>query len=204
MAPDVVLPVLHSIDVRGRAGNDLIDGGGGYQDLADGGDGDDVLRLLDGGAEGLRGIDGPIPGFKFDDMARCDSWDRYPAPGDDTAFVDMTDAGQAGQLSAADIPCEHVFMAAAPQLVPVQNGTVTLPVGCGAGPVTRACRGDAIVRLPKRGRSSATPKLGRRVAQHRFRTKLGRRAKARAKLSRAGRRAAHRHRLRAWVVYRYR
>jgi hypothetical protein len=199
---DVLLGSPGPNSLEGMGGDDLVDGGGGYQDIGDGGDGNDVIRLLDGGAESLRGIDGPIPGFKFDDIARCDSWERFPEPGDDTAFVDPTDAGQAGQLSQADKPCEHVYLAAAPQRLPVQHGIVTLPVACGAGPAATSCQGDAVVRLPKHG-SARTPKLGRRVARRHFRSRLGRRSKARVRLNRAGRRTTRHGRLRAWVVYRY-
>jgi hemolysin type calcium-binding protein len=185
--------------LEGGEGNDLIDGRGGYQDLADGGDGNDVLKLLDGGIEALRGIDGPIPGFKFDDLARCDSWALGAPNGDDTAYVDPTDAGQAGQLSLADPPCEHVVMAAAPQSLPVRDGRVTLPVACGAGPTLASCKGKATVRLPKRAR-----RFGPMIAARDFRTHFGHRSKARAKLNRKGRRAVTRHRrIRAWVVYNY-
>ncbi len=198
-ADDVLIGDSGPTALYGGAGNALIAGRGGHQDAADGGDGNDVLKLLDGGVEALRGIDGPIPGFKFDDMARCDSWTPGALNGDDTAYVDPTDAGQAGQLSLADPPCEHVVMAAAPQSLPVRDGTVTLPVACGAGPTLASCKGKATVRLPKHAH-----RFGSVIAGRHFRTHFGHRSKARAKLNGKGRRAVTRHRrIRAWVVYNY-
>jgi Ca2+-binding RTX toxin-like protein len=145
----------------GGPGNDVIDGGGGYQDGGEGGDGADLLLFHDGGIEGLNGIDGPIPGFKFDDVIRCDAWSN-PDNGVDTVTADFTDAGQAGQLSAGDKPCENVIMTSAPQSVPVVGGQISVPVGCSAGPISLSCNGNAVVSLPGAASQASTgrPRAG--------------------------------------------
>jgi serralysin len=191
----------------GGAGDDVIDGRGGYQDSAIGGDGNDTLLFRDGGLEALRGVEGALPGFAFDDLVQCDSYARFPAPGDDTAFVDPTDTGQAGGLASAETPCEHVVMSGAPQALPVQrDGTITVPIGCGAGLPSSSCAGDATVRLPRaRGAARKVPQPnGRRLAVRHFKMHRGRVKKVKVRLNKAGRRAARGHRrLRSWVTYRY-
>jgi Ca2+-binding RTX toxin-like protein len=192
----------------GGDGDDLIDGGGGYGDSAIGGNGDDTILLSDGGEEAEHGIPGGVPGFAFDDLVRCDSYVQGAPNGDDTAFVDPTDVGQAGQVSPAEIPCEHVVMSNRPQALPVnEDGAIDVPLACGAGPQQALCTGVATVRLPKaRGsaRRAAPHPSGRLVAQRKFHMHLGRRRHARVRLNKAGRRAARGHkRLRVWVTYRY-
>ena len=187
--------------LRGGSGDDTIDGGGGYQDDAQGDNGDDTILMLDGGLEAQRGVQGALPGFEFDDLVRCDSWAEDAPNGDDTAFVDKTDVGQAGQVNPLDVPCEHVVMTEQPLPLPVQDGTVRVPLGCGAGLPAKLCSGDAIVTLPKRGRRLD----GKRVAARSFRMRHGRTRRVRVRLNRTGRHAARGHRhLRAWVSYRYR
>jgi Ca2+-binding RTX toxin-like protein len=191
----------------GGAGNDVIDGGGGYQDSAAGDNGDDTILLRDGGIEALRGVQGALPGFAFDDLVGCDSPTKGAPPGVDTAFVDPTDTGQAGGLSSAEVPCEHVVMTAAPQPLALNHdGTITVPVGCGAGLPSATCAGDATVLLP--GVKSAAGRVpharGRAVAARHFKMHRGRLKKVKVRLDKAGRRAARgHHRLRAWVTYRY-
>jgi hypothetical protein len=196
-----------SNDLIGNAGDDVLDGRGGYHDSGEAGDGSDLLLFHDGGIEGSTGTGGALPtDFKFDDLLRCDSYEA-PDLGVDTAFADITDAGQVGQVSPGDRPCEQVVMTSAPELVPVQDGRLNVPVGCSAGPATRSCHGDAVVQLPKGARSARTGSLptGAVIARQRFRTRLGRKSSVRASLNKAGRRAAgHHKRLRAWVTYKYR
>lgn len=191
----------------GGAGDDVIDGRGGYQDAAIGDAGDDTILQRDGGVEALRGVEGAIPGFAFDDLVSCDSDVRGAPQGLDTAFVDPTDTGQAGGLASSTSRCEHVVMSESPQPLPVQNdGTITVPIGCGAGLPSKICSGDATVRLPRAaGAARRVPRpSGRWVAARHFKMHRGRVKKVKVRLNKAGRRVARGHRrLRAWVTYRY-
>jgi Ca2+-binding RTX toxin-like protein len=185
--------------LRGGGGGDLLDGHGGYQDTVFGGSGDDTILLADGGLEAERGVQGAVPGFAFDDGVYCNG-------GEDTAFVDPTDAGEAGEVFPLTDPCEHVVRTDHPQMLPVYDGLITLPIGCGPGPAQMICDGVATVMLPRTSRAAAVPHAaGRAVARHRFHRRFGRSHRVRVRMNRAGRRAARGHRsLRAWVTYSYR
>jgi hypothetical protein len=190
----------------GGGGNDFIDGRGGYQDSVIGDNGNDTILLSDGGEEAMHGVQGAVPGYAFDDLVTCDS-SVYGAPnGDDTAFVDPTDVGQAGQVGGM-APCEHVVMSYRPQPLPVTpGGTITVPLACGAGPSQKICEGVATVRFPSVGGAArkAPRPAGRRIAQRRFRMHLGKTRRVKVRLNKAGRRAARGHRrLRVWVTYGY-
>jgi hypothetical protein len=98
-------------------------------------------------------------------------------------------------------------MSESPQPLPVQNdGTITVPIGCGAGLPSKICSGDATVRLPRAaGAARRVPRpAGRWVAARHFKMHRGRVKKVKVRLNKAGRRVARGHRrLRAWVTYRY-
>lgn len=203
---DVLRGDSRSNSLDGLGGNDLVDGRGGYHDSANGGDGSDLLLFHDGGVEGLTGTESPLQsGFKFDDLLRCDSY--TPDSGVDTAMADATDAGQAGQVSPGDKPCEQVVMTQGPQSVPVQSGRLSVPIGCGAGPATKSCHGDIVVQLPNRVRdpSNGIPLRGAVIARRRFRAPVGRMSRVPTQLNKAGKRVTRSHRrVRAWVTYKYR
>jgi Ca2+-binding RTX toxin-like protein len=187
--------------LRGGAGADLLDGHGGFDDVVIAGSGDDTILLADGGEEATHGVQGALPGLFHDDGVYCDG-------GFDTAFVDPTDLGEAGGVLPDADPCEQVVRSDHPTMLPVSNGVVTLPLGCGPGPAQLLCGGIATVRLP-RARGSRAPRVprtnGKAVARHRFRQRFGRTKRVKVRMNRAGRRAARHHRrVRAWVTYAYR
>lgn len=198
---DVLIGNAGPNTLRGGAGADLLDGHGGYGDEVFAGSGDDSVLLADGGEEAAHGMQGALPGLELDDAVYCNE-------GDDTAFVDPTDMGEAGLTFPITEACEHVVRSDHPLTLPVHDGDVTLPLGCGPGPAQLICEGVATVRLP-RARGSAAPRVprarGRTVARHRFRQRFGRTKRVRVRMNRAGRRAARHHRrVRAWLTFSYR
>jgi Ca2+-binding RTX toxin-like protein len=184
------------------AGDDLVDGGGGYHDVLYGRAGNDTIVAIDGGQEGRVGTGGPIAGYRWDDAVTCDDPPRAPQ-GVDTAYVDPADGGDYSQLATGG--CETILMNQTPQTLPVDDGTVAVPVTCGAAPATggSTCTGTAVVEqyLPgKRGKAAPKRQVGKRA----YRARVGRRSNLRVKLNSEGRRAAggKRKLARVSVVYR--
>ncbi len=173
--------------LAGGAGDDLIDAGGGFHDVAHGNKGNDTIITLDGGAEGRLGAPGAMnPTYFWDDGVLCD--DSPSAPYADTAIVDPADGGVNSQLAAGG--CETILMTETPQSMPVDDGSVQVPVTCGASPIAGAtCTGTAVVEqyLPaKSGQASKKRVVGKRT----FKAKVWRKAKLRVKLNSTGRKAA--------------